>query len=70
MTRTCDLLVRSQTLYPTELRARDRYYSKGGLFLSRRRCRFCSFSERAQLDSAIDLALPLPSVARLISVVC
>ena len=22
MTRTCDLLVRSQTLYPTELRAR------------------------------------------------
>jgi hypothetical protein len=23
MTRTCDLLVRSQTLYPTELRARN-----------------------------------------------
>jgi hypothetical protein len=28
MTRTCDLLVRSQTLYPTELRARDDHYSK------------------------------------------
>jgi hypothetical protein len=28
MTRTCDLLVRSQTLYPTELRAREDYYSK------------------------------------------
>ncbi len=27
MTRTCDLLVRSQTLYPTELRARDHYYN-------------------------------------------
>jgi hypothetical protein len=24
MTRTCDLLVRSQTLYPTELRARNK----------------------------------------------
>ena len=23
-TRTCDLLIRSQTLYPTELRARDK----------------------------------------------
>jgi hypothetical protein len=28
MIRTCDLLVRSQTLYPTELRARDDHYSK------------------------------------------
>ncbi len=28
MTRTCDLLVRSQTLYPTELRARGVHYSK------------------------------------------
>jgi hypothetical protein len=26
--RTADLLVRSQTLYPTELRARENYYSK------------------------------------------
>ena len=25
--RTADLLVRSQTLYPTELRARDHYYN-------------------------------------------
>ena len=31
MTRTCDLLVRSQTLYPTELRARDVHYSKSCL---------------------------------------
>jgi hypothetical protein len=30
--RTADLLVRSQTLYPTELRARDDYYSKAGYF--------------------------------------
>src|SRR5579871_1715313 len=27
MTRTCDLLVRSQTLYPTELRARRSHYN-------------------------------------------
>jgi hypothetical protein len=35
MIRTCDLLVRSQTLYPTELRARDPYYSKGPVYFSR-----------------------------------
>jgi hypothetical protein len=35
MIRTCDLLVRSQTLYPTELRARAPYYSKGPVYFSR-----------------------------------
>ncbi len=67
MIRTCDLLVRSQTLYPTELRAPDHYYSKRPLFLFRRRR---GLSQRPQLDSAIDLGLPLPAVARLVSIVC
>jgi hypothetical protein len=67
MTRTCDLLVRSQTLYPTELRARENYYSKRPLFLSRRN-RGC-FSKRTHLDSPIDLALALPAISRFISVV-
>jgi hypothetical protein len=70
MIRTCDLLVRSQTLYPTELRARDPHYSKGRLFLSRRRRCFRRFPQCAHLDSAIDLALPLTAIARFISVVC
>ena len=36
MTRTCDLLVRSQTLYPTELRARfsEQLHSDAGAFTS------------------------------------
>ncbi len=45
MIRTCDLLVRSQTLYPTELRARDisQYISRIGFARLRREYRISQF---------------------------
>ena len=45
-TRTCDLLVRSQTLYPTELRAR-RGHDAGPLHEARQRLESASIAQRS-----------------------
>src|SRR5579862_8041522 len=54
LTRTADLLVRSQTLYPTELRARNDYYNNP--FCS---CHDFSFAIQPQAPAA-----PFDSVAK------
>jgi hypothetical protein len=53
-TRTCDLLIRSQTLYPAELRAHRSAYDTAGWGISQGRCpsgRFCGYTSQVVVAS-------------------